>query len=167
LIQAALSIGSNLGDRFVNLQFALDQLQKNSCKVISISSVFETAPVGGPAQEPFLNAVTIVETTMEPLDLLHKVLSIEELAHRVRDVRWGPRTLDIDVIDVLDFTSATQELTVPHPRAHERAFVLAPLFQIAPDWKLGGVQDVRELLTDVQGQVMSERTDLKLEMCQA
>lgn len=166
MIQAALSIGSNLGDRFANLQFSLDQLQKNSCKVIAISSVYETAPVGGPAQESFLNVAVIVETTMEPLDLLHKALAIEELAHRVREVRWGPRTLDIDVIDVLGFTSATQELTVPHPRAHERAFVLAPLVQIAPHWKLGGTQDVRELLTSVQDQVIYERTDLKLEVWQ-
>ena len=162
MIKAAISIGSNLGDRFANLKFAIDQLEDHACKIISCSSVYETEPVGGVEQGPYLNAVAIIETSIEPIDLLHKALEIEQQAHRVREVRWGPRTLDIDLIDVPGFLSATIELTVPHPRAHERAFVLVPLFEIAPDWKLGGTQEVSELLDGVQDQEVLERSDLKL-----
>jgi len=161
LIKAAISIGSNLGDRFANLKFAIDQLEDNACKIIACSSVYETEPVGGVEQGPYLNAVAIIETSMEPIDLLHKALEIEEQAHRVREVHWGARTLDIDLIDVSGFVSSTKELTIPHPRAHERAFVLVPLFAIAPDWKLGGTQEVSELLDAVQDQEVLERCDLK------
>ncbi|NBX70363.1 MAG: 2-amino-4-hydroxy-6-hydroxymethyldihydropteridine diphosphokinase [Actinobacteria bacterium] len=167
MIQAALSIGSNLGQRLANLQFAIDQLEKNECQLITYSSVYETEPVGGVEQGPYLNAVVIVETELEPLQLLHAALSIEDLAHRVRDVRWGPRTLDIDVIDIAGFSSATEELTVPHPRAHERAFVLTPLLEVAPDWKLGGEKSLSELLGQVVDQKVSEIADLKLKGAQA
>ena len=167
MIQAALSIGSNLGQRLANLQFAIDQLEKNECQLITYSSVYETEPVGGVEQGPYLNAVVIVETQLEPLQLLHAALSIEDLAHRVRDVRWGPRTLDIDVIDIAGFSSATEELTVPHPRAHERAFVLTPLLEVAPDWKLGGEKSLSELLGQVVDQKVSEIADLKLKGAQA
>lgn len=162
MIQAAISIGSNLGDRFANLQLAIEQLEVNACKIIACSSVYETEPVGGVEQGLYLNAVAIIETPMQPMELLHKALEIEELAHRVREVRWGARTLDIDVIDVAGFSSSTKGLTVPHPRAHERAFVLVPLFEIAPDWKLGGTQEVSELLDGVKDQEVFERADLKL-----
>lgn len=167
MTQAALSIGSNLGQRLANLQFAIDQLEKNECQMITCSSVYETEPVGGVEQGPYLNAVVIVGTQLEPLQLLQAVLSIEELAHRVRDVRWGPRTLDIDVIDIAGFSSATEELTVPHPRAHERAFVLTPLLEIAPDWRLGGEKSLSELLGQVVDQKVSKIADLKLKGAQA
>ena len=162
MIQAALSIGSNLGDRLANLQFALDQLANLKCSVIATSSVYETDPVGGVEQGPYLNAVIIVATDLEPAELLKSALEIENLAHRVREVRWGPRTLDIDVIDVIGFSSETDELTVPHPRAHERAFVLVPLLEIAPEWKLGGTAPISELLGGVADQSVVQRAELRL-----
>jgi 2-amino-4-hydroxy-6-hydroxymethyldihydropteridine diphosphokinase len=162
LIQAVLSLGSNLGDRLGNLQFALDQLANLGCASIAISSVYETDPVGGVEQDPYLNAVIIIATQLEPEELLKSALDIENLAHRVREVRWGPRTLDIDVIDVAGFSSETDQLTVPHPRAHERAFVLVPFFEIAPEWKLGGEKSVSELQADVQDQCVIKRAELKL-----
>lgn len=162
MIQAALSIGSNLGQRFANLQFAVDQLGKNACHIVACSSVYETEPVGGVEQGPYLNAVVVVETRLDPVQLLQAALSIEDLAHRVRDVRWGPRTLDIDVIDIVGFSSATEELAVPHPRAHERAFVLMPLLEVSPDWKLGGAKSLSELLVQVADQKVIKISDLKL-----
>lgn len=162
MIQVALSIGSNLGDRFANLQFALDELVKCGCKVVACSAIYETDPVGGVEQDSFLNLVAIVETELEAKELLQSGLIVENLADRVREVRWGPRTLDIDLIDVLGFSSDTEQLTVPHPRAHERAFVLVPLFEIAPEWKLGGTSPVSELLAEVENQKVTKRADLKL-----
>jgi 2-amino-4-hydroxy-6-hydroxymethyldihydropteridine diphosphokinase len=162
LIQAALSIGSNLGDRLTNLQFAIDELMKCQCKIVACSAIYETDPVGGVEQGPYLNAVVLVETELDPEELLHKALAIEESAHRVREVRWGPRTLDIDVVDVLGFARDTEHLTVPHPRAHERAFVLVPLFEIAPDWKLGGTRPVSDLLAEVINQKVAKCADLNL-----
>jgi len=162
LIQAALSIGSNLGDRLANLQFALDQLAHLNCTIIAISSVYETDPVGAVEQGPFLNAVVIVGSQLKPTELLESVLNIENLAHRVREVRWGPRTLDIDLIDVIGFSSETDQLTVPHPRAHERAFVLVPLLEIAPEWTLGGTAPISELLGGVADQRVVKRAELRL-----
>ncbi len=162
MIQAALSIGSNLGDRFANLQFALDELVKCNCNLVACSAIYETDPVGGVEQDSYLNAVVIVDTPLDPEELLQSALKIENLAHRVREVRWGPRTLDIDVIDVLGFSSDTEQLTVPHPRAHERAFVLVPLFEIAPEWKLGGDRPISELLAQVENQKVTKCADLKL-----
>jgi 2-amino-4-hydroxy-6-hydroxymethyldihydropteridine diphosphokinase len=162
LIQAALSIGSNLGDRLANLQFALDQLARQQCELVAVSSVYETDPVGGVPQDSYLNAAVIINTQLLAEELLRTVLDIEDQAHRVREVRWGPRTLDIDVIDVIGFSNSTDELTVPHPRAHERAFVLAPLLQIAPEWKLGGTQSISDLLVNLSDQKVVECIDLKL-----
>lgn len=167
MTKAVLSLGSNLGDRLVNLQFAVDELAKSGCSIIGLSSVYETDPVGGVEQEPFLNAVAVVETDLEPVELLHLGLQIENLANRVREVHWGPRTLDIDVIDVFNFSSRSKELSVPHPRAHERAFVLVPLFEIEPNWKIGGTQIVSQLLDDVSNQIVLKRSDLFLKRRQS
>ena len=130
--------------------------------MVAVSSVYETEPIGGVEQESFLNAALIVETALEPNQLLDLALNIEELAERVRDIRWGPRTLDIDVVDVLGFTSSTEKLTVPHPRAYERAFVLVPLNEIDASWMLGGIEPVGKLLQKVLDQEVIKRDDLKL-----
>ena len=97
-----------------------------------MSHVYETAPVGGPPQDAFLNAVVVVETDLDAYELLHRGQAIEELAERVRVERWGPRTLDVDVLLVGDVRIESTELTVPHPRLWERGFVLAPLRDVAP-----------------------------------
>jgi 2-amino-4-hydroxy-6-hydroxymethyldihydropteridine diphosphokinase len=131
--RAYLGIGSNLGDRLGFLQLAVDHLAATpGVRVISVSPVYETAPVGGPVQDDFLNAVIGVDTDLEPIDLLGACAAAETAAARIRSVRWGPRTLDVDVLWIDGFASDDPGLTVPHPRMAERAFVLAPLHDLDP-----------------------------------
>jgi 2-amino-4-hydroxy-6-hydroxymethyldihydropteridine diphosphokinase len=110
-----------------------------------VSPVYQTAPVGGPEQPDYLNAVLLIQTTLPPRELLAGVLAIEASHGRVRDIRFGPRTLDIDIISYADQVSDDQALILPHPRAHERAFVLAPWHDIDPDATLAG-RSVSDLL---------------------
>ena len=127
--EAILALGSNLGDREAFLRMAVAELGTSRQ-----SQVWETEPVGGPEhQGPYLNMVVAVRTDLDPFALLRRCHRVERLAGRVRDVRWGPRTLDIDVLFYDDATIETPELTVPHPRVGERRFVLAPLAEVAPD----------------------------------
>ena len=124
-----LSLGSNLGDRSAHLTKAVDSLPD----VVAVSPAYETDPVGGPDQDSFLNIVVELATSIEPRDLLAICHRIEANAERVREERWGPRTLDIDVIWVEGVESDDPALTLPHPRWMERRFVLAPLRDLAPD----------------------------------
>jgi 2-amino-4-hydroxy-6-hydroxymethyldihydropteridine diphosphokinase len=133
-VRAHLALGSNLGDRLANLQGALDGLAViDGVTVVAVSEVYETDPVGGPVQDDYLNAVVEVTTTLDPHELLAVCGRLEQAAHRVRIERWGPRTLDVDVLLIDDLVIATDDLEVPHPRMWERAFVLAPLHDVAPD----------------------------------
>lgn len=126
--RAVLSIGSNLGDRLEHLRSVVRALQP-----VAVSSVYETAPWGGVDQDDYLNAVLIVEDpAVDAYGWLARAHELEAAAGRVRDVRWGPRTLDVDVIDVAGVVSADPVLTLPHPRAHERAFVLVPWAEVDP-----------------------------------
>lgn len=135
--RAIVALGSNLGDRGAYLRFGLERLSN----VVAQSQVFETDPVGGPEnQGPYLNMVAIVDTDLDPFALLRRLLQIEAEAERVRKVRWGPRTLDLDLLFYDDCTIQSEELTVPHPRFAERRFVLEPLAEVAPehcpdDWR--------------------------------
>lgn len=134
--RAFVGLGSNLGDRWSYLRHALDQLRAGPFPVVAVSPVYETEPVGGPEdQGAYLNLV--VELTWspgtDPFLLLAECRRLEAAAERVRTVRWGPRTLDVDVVWVDGVTSADPELTIPHPRWRERRFVLAPLRDLAPD----------------------------------
>jgi len=130
LARAIVALGSNLGDRLHYLRFALEELGP----IAAVSSIYETAPVGGPAdQGDFLNMVAIVDTPLDPHAFLHQCQRIESTAGRTREVWSGPRTLDIDLLFYDDLSIATAELTVPHPRYAERGFVLAPLFDVAPE----------------------------------
>jgi 2-amino-4-hydroxy-6-hydroxymethyldihydropteridine diphosphokinase len=132
--RAYLALGSNLGDRAGFLQLALDELGGAAgVAVVVVSRVYETAPVGGPPQDAFLNAVVAVDTTLEPRALLALAQKIENRAERVRSERWGPRTLDVDVLLYDAVTLDDPELTIPHPRMWERGFVLAPLRDVAPE----------------------------------
>ncbi len=132
-VRAYLALGSNLGDRVAHLQLAVDTLAATAgVRVAGVSRVYETAPVGGPQQDAFLNAVVAIDTQLDAHDLLHRVQAIEALAARVRVERWGPRTLDVDVLLIDDVHIESAELTVPHPRLWERGFVLAPLRDVAP-----------------------------------
>jgi 2-amino-4-hydroxy-6-hydroxymethyldihydropteridine diphosphokinase len=148
--QAVLSVGSNLGDRLGTLQGCVQAIGGlPETDVLAISPVYETAPVGGPAQPDYLNAVLIAATGLAPLDLLAGTQRIEADFGRIRvegAERFGPRTLDIDIIRYDDQISDDPMLTLPHPRAHERAFVLAPWHDLDPAASLPGRGPVAALL---------------------
>jgi 2-amino-4-hydroxy-6-hydroxymethyldihydropteridine diphosphokinase len=131
--RAYLGIGSNLGDRLANLQSAVDGLAAaDGVAVVGVSSVYETEPVGGPEQPEYLNAVVAADTTLDPWQLLALSQDLETKADRVRIERWGPRTLDVDVLMVGDVVVDEPDLHVPHPRMGERGFVMAPLRDLDP-----------------------------------
>ncbi|MBO4687791.1 MAG: 2-amino-4-hydroxy-6-hydroxymethyldihydropteridine diphosphokinase [Clostridiales bacterium] len=129
MTEAYLSLGSNIGDRLGNLSRAVSLLDRpeGGIHVLSVSPVYETDPVGYKDQDDFLNIVVRIETSLEPLALLAVCQRIEEALHRVREIRWGPRTIDVDILTYGDLTMNTQRLTIPHPRMQERGFVQVPL----------------------------------------
>ncbi|MDN4608825.1 2-amino-4-hydroxy-6-hydroxymethyldihydropteridine diphosphokinase [Sporosarcina highlanderae] len=131
---AYLSIGSNIGDRLHHLTKAVRALHAHDrIEVTAISSIYETEPVGYTDQANFLNLVLRLETSLNPFELLDVCQGIENDLGRVRDVRWGPRTVDLDILLYNNDNIESENLTVPHPRMDERAFVLVPLLEIAPD----------------------------------
>jgi 2-amino-4-hydroxy-6-hydroxymethyldihydropteridine diphosphokinase len=133
-VRAYLGLGSNLGDRRGNLQAAVDRLAAEpGIEVAGSSGVWETDPVGGPSQPNYLNAVLAISTELSPWDLLAACRRIEDALGRVREVRWGPRTIDVDVLLVDAVVMDDPSLTLPHPRMTERAFVLLPLLELDPD----------------------------------
>ena len=145
--RAALALGSNLGERLPLLQLGIRDLVSEGVELVAVSSVYETDPVGGPDQGAYLNAVVVVDTTLEPLELLARAFDAEAAQNRVRAERWGPRTLDVDVLSIADLVSDDPVLTLPHPRAHLRAFVLVPWAEIDPTYVVPGLDaTVAELL---------------------
>ncbi|MGV9679008.1 2-amino-4-hydroxy-6-hydroxymethyldihydropteridine diphosphokinase [Nocardia sp. NPDC003482] len=133
--RAVLSIGSNLGDRLAHLRGVVDACAPH---LVAVSSVYSTAPWGGVPQEHYLNAVVVVDDpAAEPRDWLRRGQELEQAAGRVREVRWGARTLDVDVIRCAtgsrEVRSTDPTLTLPHPQAHRRAFVLVPWLEVEPD----------------------------------
>jgi 2-amino-4-hydroxy-6-hydroxymethyldihydropteridine diphosphokinase len=146
MTQVVIALGSNLGDRLANLQQGLFALCGGGLVCEAVSAVFETAPVGGPAQGDFLNAVLLASSSSPAREILRRCQGAEEALGRVRTVRWGPRTLDADVIAYGKEVSNDPDLTLPHPRAHERAFVLAPWLDADPTACLPGYGPVRHLL---------------------
>jgi 2-amino-4-hydroxy-6-hydroxymethyldihydropteridine diphosphokinase len=132
LTRAAVALGSNLGDRAATLHSALAAVAQLG-EVVAVSGFHETAPVGGPEQGDFLNAVVVIETALGPEELLAGLHRIEDDHGRMRVERWGPRTLDLDLIVMEGVRLDTPELAIPHPRAAERRFVLAPLIEVWPD----------------------------------
>ena len=138
-MEAYLGIGSNLGDRLGNLQRAVDGLNDEpGVEVTASSRVWETDPVGGPPQPDFLNVVVAVRGALEPAGLLAACQRVEEALGRVRDVRWGPRTVDIDIELIDDLELRDPALTIPHPRMTQRAFVMLPLLELDPNLMLPG-----------------------------
>ena len=128
-----IGLGSNLGDREGNLRDALELMNAEpSITVRRVSSFIDTQPVGGPPQGSYLNAVAEVETALEPRELLDALQRIERSLGRVRTVRWGPRTIDLDIVLLGDAVVDEPGLEIPHPRMHEREFVLRPLCELAP-----------------------------------
>jgi 2-amino-4-hydroxy-6-hydroxymethyldihydropteridine diphosphokinase len=150
-VRAVLSLGSNLGDRVAHLRAALDYLARR-CGTVAVSPVFETEPVlgddAGDGQPAYLNAVAIVDCG-SPEEALSAAHEAEEMRGRLRSVRWGPRTLDVDVVSVDAVVRDDPRLTLPHPRAHERAFVLVPWLAVDPDAVLPGRGPVWALLRDL------------------
>lgn len=143
-----LGLGSNLGDSAALLQEGVDALDATpGITVDAVSAVFRTAPVGGPQQPDYLNAVVLARSSLSDVELLAAIAAVEAGAGRVRLERWGPRTLDVDVLAIDDEVSDDPALTVPHPRAHERAFVLVPWLDADPAATLVGKGRVVDLLT--------------------
>jgi 2-amino-4-hydroxy-6-hydroxymethyldihydropteridine diphosphokinase len=159
---AVLSIGSNLGDRLAYLQSTVDALP-----VLAMSPVYETAPWGVTDQDDFLNAILVVaQDDVDEWGWLHRAHALENAAGRVRAVRWGPRSLDVDVVTVAGVTSDDPRLELPHPRAHERAFVLVPWLDVQPDAELPGhgrIADLLAALPSAEVAGVRPRADLKLE----
>ncbi|KMY55983.1 2-amino-4-hydroxy-6-hydroxymethyldihydropteridine pyrophosphokinase [Bacillus sp. FJAT-27231] len=132
--KAFLSLGTNLGDRFANLQAALHLLQSYEAVTVEVlSSIYETEPVGYTDQPAFLNMVIQVTTSLSAEELLDLCLSIEQELGRIREFKWGPRIIDLDILMYNQDNIESEKLIVPHPRMHERAFVLVPLIEINPN----------------------------------
>jgi 2-amino-4-hydroxy-6-hydroxymethyldihydropteridine diphosphokinase len=146
MADVALALGSNMGDSATILQGAVDDLcAVEGLTLEAVSAVYETDPVGGPDQDAYLNAVVVGRTTLTGPDLLAATQAVETAWHRMRDVRWGPRTLDVDILTLGGEVVDTPSLTIPHPRAHERAFVLVPWCDVAPDAVVPGRGSVAAL----------------------
>jgi 2-amino-4-hydroxy-6-hydroxymethyldihydropteridine diphosphokinase len=144
---AFLGLGSNLGDRYAHLKAAVMSL-RNLGVITEGSPIYETAPVGGPDQDPYLNAVVAMDTEMSAMELLRGLLAIEKSVGRIRDERWGPRTLDLDILTYGDQAIREPGLTVPHPEIRNRRFVLTPLADVAPG------------LSDIEGPYASSIEDV-------
>ena len=166
LRKVVYSIGSNLGDRLGNVQGAVDALSDTpDVIVVDVSSVYETTPVGGPADSPeFLNIVVVAESTLEPWTLVERAFAIEEAFGRARDgERWGPRTLDVDLIMVGNAIVDQEDLKLPHPLAHERAFVLVPWYEVDPTGEIVGKGAIGDLLGKADASGVVRRDDLVID----
>jgi 2-amino-4-hydroxy-6-hydroxymethyldihydropteridine diphosphokinase len=129
--KAVISIGSNLGDRIGNCRKALEEIS-GFAEILKVSSVYETGPVGNVDQPDFINCAAEIETALPPEELLNRMREAEDRLGRVRHERWGPRTIDIDLIFYDGLTLDTPDLKLPHPQAHLRRFVLEPVSEITP-----------------------------------
>lgn len=130
-MRAFLGLGSNVGDRVSHLRTAIGAMDE----LVAVSPLYESEPIGGPDQGRYLNIVVQVDTERSPIELLERCRSIEAAAGRERLIRWGPRTLDVDVLWVDGVAMDTPELTIPHPRMHERNFVMMPLLDLDPTFE--------------------------------
>jgi 2-amino-4-hydroxy-6-hydroxymethyldihydropteridine diphosphokinase len=158
LTVAYLGLGSNIGNREANIQQALDQLQTANLRMLRLSSLYETEPMGFHDQAWFLNQVAEFATELPPLELLQRIHEIETGLGRKREVRNGPRTIDIDILLYGNASIKTPELTIPHPRYRERRFVLEPLLEIGPmlkDPETG--QPLSAILAAIPGQAVRRR----------
>ncbi|WP_328640105.1 2-amino-4-hydroxy-6-hydroxymethyldihydropteridine diphosphokinase [Streptomyces canus] len=165
--RAVLSLGSNLGNRLETLQGAIDALEDTpGVRIKAVSPVYETQPwgVAADSQPSYFNAVVVLKTTLPPSSLLERAHAVEEAFNRVRDKRWGPRTLDVDIVAYAEVVSDDPVLTLPHPRAHERAFVLVPWHDVEPEAQLPGRGPVAELLDTVTRNGVEPRKDLELQL---
>jgi 2-amino-4-hydroxy-6-hydroxymethyldihydropteridine diphosphokinase len=160
--RVAFGLGANLGDRVAALQGAVDSLARH-LRAPMVSSVYETAPVGGPEQPDYANAVLVGDSDEPASVLLARAHDAEALWLRTREVRWGPRTLDVDILAVGDEVSDDPGLLLPHPRAHDRAFVLVPWAEVDPDAVIPGAGRVGDLVARLDpGADVRRRDDVAL-----
>jgi 2-amino-4-hydroxy-6-hydroxymethyldihydropteridine diphosphokinase len=164
--KGVLALGSNLGDRFENLQGAVSTLADTpEVVVVGVSPVYETTPVGGPkGAGDYLNAVVAIDTTLSAHTMLERCLAVEDAYGRERGERGAPRTLDVDLLVLGERHADDAELTLPHPRAHERAFVLRPWADIEPDGEIPGQGRISDLLGKLDLEGVRRRDDLELEL---
>ncbi len=154
MANAYLGIGGNIGDKKENIKKTLELLGNHkSIEVTNISSYYETEPVGYTDQDWFLNIVAEIETSLEPYELLKYCNHVEAELKRERIIRWGPRTIDVDILLYEGFTSDDEKLTVPHPRMCERAFVMIPLYEIANDIQING-KDIKDRVESLKGEAI-------------
>lgn len=159
------SLGSNLGDRLEFLQGATNLLRQTpGMKLTGVSSVYETDPVGFTDQPLFLNIVVQAESTLASTVMLERAHTIEQAFDRVRTVQFGPRTIDVDLIAVADRVINNDVLTLPHPRAHERAFVLVPWLELEPEAVLVGHGRVADLVAGLDTASVRRRDDLVVDL---
>jgi len=149
--QVYLSIGSNIGDRKAQLQQAIAALQADSAiDVVRVSSIYETAPVGGVVQDDFYNCAVYLETSLSATELLQRIQQIEQNQKRRRLIHWGPRTIDLDILWYDDVVIQTADLTIPHPEMAKRAFVLVPLQEITTGQQQKQVEQLLQVLPAAQ-----------------
>lgn len=152
-MRAVISLGSNIGDKFSYLQSAVNEINSlGDSEILICSSVYKTKPVGFEDQEDFLNAALILETDLSAEELLQKLLLIELNLGRERTIKWGPRTIDLDLIDYEKIIMNTESLTLPHPRAFERCFVLKPWNEIDDNAEIIGQGNVKQILQNLDCQ---------------
>lgn len=162
--QAVLAIGSNLGDRLDKLQGCLSAIEDTpEVTVVAVSSIYETEPVGAPAGSgTFLNAVVLLDTTLTVHTLLDRALAIEDAFGRQRSEEGAPRTLDVDIIVVGDRVAEDEQLVLPHPRAHERGFVLVPWLEVDDEGEIPGKGFVADIIGSVDTSGVTKREDLEI-----
>lgn len=148
-MKAVIALGSNLGNRELYIDSAVAELAK-IIEITHLSTNHETDPVGGPEQPKYLNAIAIGETELDPRELLIVMLEIENKLGRKREVHWGPRTIDLDLIVFGDEIIDSETLVLPHPRAHERKFVLEPWLEIEPDAYIPGIGEIENILQRIE-----------------
>ena len=156
---AYLALGANIGNREENMRAAVRMLRGGGCAVTAVSSLYLTKPLGVTDQPDFANAVIEVRTFLTPRELLDLCLDVESQLGRVRTIRWGPRVIDVDVLIYGDVTMDEKELVLPHPRMLERAFVLVPLAEIAPDLLLCDGRTAREAADQIDKTGIEKLTD--------
>lgn len=161
-----LALGSNLGDRAANLQGAVNALADTpELRIVGVSPVYENPAIDGPGGEPeFLNAIIVADSTLGARTLLERALAIEDAFGRVRDQRGAPRTLDVDLIVVGDRVVSEPDFELPHPRAHERGFVLIPWTAVDPDGEIPGHGKVADLASTVDSTILTRVEDLELRL---
>ena len=163
MTRAYLGLGSNLGDRMEFLKEALRSIdQQREIEVTNVSSVYETEPIGKVDQPSFLNCVAVIETGLAPRELLEVTSRIELELKREREVRWGPRTIDIDILLFDDLVVDETDLVIPHPRLCERAFAVVPLMELSSDIVIPGVGKASECLECITGQGINKLAALDI-----